>query len=428
MADALAKSHNRWLQLDGDVLLSHGWTVHNQFFLATHALDWRNFEGYTYNATTSTVDVSSYLLIWRNDLLVGDRGDVRKTFDIGGHDLAFMAGAEAQRNDLKRAGNPTPTFPVPVVKLDPFNPKPFFDPGYNYVRQRDVLINTKAVFAEGSLAVVPRLKLVTGIRWEGIDLGYTPYPSLVTAAQTYQPVTGRSCGLEITPNANVYTSFSRAVEPTTQLVSLDGSRQRSAWCPAASSRPAPGAERLRHRLEGTFAYFTIAKHDLLITQLINGIQTAQQVGEQASQGIELAVVGRPTSTLTLSSDVAYTSANFVDFVEIVGGVNTDRSGNTPPNIPNVIWNFSPTQRVGPLDLTGTIRHLGTRWADNGNTRLVAGFTTGCGGRYRMRRGMRVMLRGRNLTDQIYTQSVSNTSGRLEPPRAVDVTFTADLKR
>jgi hypothetical protein len=68
----------------------------------------------------------------------GDRGDVRKTFDIGGHNLAFMAGAEAQRNDLERAGNPTPTFPVPVITLEPFNPKPFFDPGYNYVRQRDV--------------------------------------------------------------------------------------------------------------------------------------------------------------------------------------------------------------------------------------------------------------------------------------------------
>ena len=38
-----------------------------------------------------------------------------------------------------------------------------------------------------------------------------------------------------------------------------------------------------------------------------------------------------------------------------------------------------------------------------------------------------MFRGRNLTDRIYTQSISNTAGRLEPPRAVDVTFTTDLR-
>jgi outer membrane receptor protein involved in Fe transport len=60
---------------------------------------------------------------------------------------------------------------------------------------------------------------------------------------------------------------------------------------------------------------------------------------------------------------------------------------------------------------------------------VNGFTTlDAAVGYRLRRGTRVMLRGRNLTDEIYTQSVSNTAGRLEPPRSVDVTFTVDLRR
>ena len=52
MEDRLTKSHNRWLQVEGDALLGGGWKLHNQFFVATHALDWRNFEGYTYNAAT----------------------------------------------------------------------------------------------------------------------------------------------------------------------------------------------------------------------------------------------------------------------------------------------------------------------------------------------------------------------------------------
>jgi hypothetical protein len=30
---------------------------------------------------------------------------------------------------------------------------------------------------------------------------------------------------------------------------------------------------------------------------------------------------------------------------------------------------------------------------------------------------------RNLTDKVYTQSTSNTSARIEPPRSVDLTFT-----
>jgi iron complex outermembrane recepter protein len=428
MADALAKSHNRWLQLDADALFRSGWRFHNQLFVATHTLDWRNFEGYTYNATTRTVDVSSYFLIWRNDLLVGDRGDIRNTFKVGGRDLTFMVGAEAQRNDLERAGNPTPNYVVPVRKLDPFNPTPHVDPGFVYVRQRDVLINTAALFAESVFTATERLKVVTGIRWEQIGLEYTPYPSRVTASQDYRPLTGRVGAIfAMAPSANVYASYSRAVQPTTQLVSLDGSQQQFSLVPGSQLEVGTKGGAFRGRLEGTFAYFAIAKQDLLITQLIDGIQTAQQVGEQTSNGIELALVARPTRTLTLAGDVAYTTANFVDFVEIVGGVNTVRSGNTPPNVPRTIWNFSPTQRVGPVDLTATIRQVGSRWGDNGNTRLVSGFTTvDAAVGYRIGGATRITVRGRNLTDQIYTQSVSNTAGRLEPPRAVDVTFTTDL--
>jgi len=429
MEDRFAKSHNKWGQLEGDVLIGKGWTLHDQFFVATHALDWRNFEGYAYNATTKTVDVSSYFLIWRDDLLTGNRADIRGTITLGGRSLNVMAGTEVQRNDMERAGNPTPNYVVPVRKLDPFNPQPHFDPGFAYVRQRDVLINTKAVYAESALDLTSRLKVVSGFRYESIDLGYTPYPSLKTANRTYEPATGRFGGVfEIAPSANVYASYSRAVEPTTQLVSLDGSQQRFSLVPGSQIEVGTKGGALNGRLEGTFAYFAIEKRDLLITQLIDGIQTAQQIGQQTSRGIEATVIARPTRTLMLAGDVAVTAAEFVDFVEIVSNVNTDRSGNTPPNVPKAIWNFSPTQLIGPFSLTGTIRQMGTRWGDNGNTRLVNGFTTvDAAVAYRFRAGTRLMLRGRNLTDQIYTQSVSNTAGRLEPRRSWDLTFTTDLK-
>jgi iron complex outermembrane receptor protein len=219
------------------------------------------------------------------------------------------------------------------------------------------------------------------------------------------------------------------VQPTTQLVSLDGSQQRFSLVPGRQFEVGSKGSTFGGRLDATFAYFAIAKRDLLITQLIDGIQTAQQIGEQTSDGIELALVGRPTRTLTISGDVAYTAAEFTDFVEIVGGVNTNRAGNTPPNIPRTIWNLSPMQRLGRFDLTGTLRHVGSRWGDNGNTRLVEGFTTiDLGASYHLRPGTRIMLRGRNLTDRIYTQAVSNTAGRLEPGRSIDLTFTANLTR
>jgi len=430
MEDRLTKSHNKFGQVEADVLLGGGWQLHNQFFAATHALDWRNYEGYSYNSAINKVEVRSYFLIWRNDLLLGNRGYARKTFSVAGRPWKLMIGGEVQRNDMERAGNPTPDFPVPVVQLDPFNPAPHFDPGFAYVRQRDVLIKTRAAFAESVVEVAPRVKLVSGLRWEQIDLAYTPYPSLVTASRTYEPTTGRfGAVVDLTAHVNVYASYSRAVEPTTQLVSLTGSQQRFSLVPGRQIELGSKGGLFNGRLEGTFAYFDIEKRDILITQLIDGIQTAQQIGRQSSRGIELAVTARPVSTFRVSADVAYTGARFDNFIQIVNNVNTDMTGKTPPNVPKVIWNISPLQQIGPLDVMATFRSVGTRWADNANTRLVDGYSTiDAAVSYRVRQGMRLTVRGRNLADKLYTQSTSNTAGRLEPPRAVDVTLAMDLRR
>ena len=62
-------------------------------------------------------------------------------------------------------------------------------------------------------------------------------------------------------------------------------------------------------------------------------------------------------------------------------------------------------------------------ADSANTRLVGSYTTlDAAVGYRLRRGQHLTLRGRNLTDEVYTQSTSNTAGRIEPPRSVELTY------
>lgn len=426
MEDRLTKSHNRWGQIDADALVGAGWKLHNQVFASTHQLDWRNFEGYSYNAATNLVDVTSYFLIWRNDLLVGDRVDARNTVNIGGRPLSFMVGAEVQRNDMERAGTP----PGTTIRrsLDPFHPQPHFDPGLPYARQRDVLVNTKALFAESVFDATERLKLVTGLRWEQIGLEYTPFPSLVTASQDYRPATGRIGGVfELTPSANVYASYSRAVEPTTQLVSLDGSQQQFSLVPGRQLELGAKGAALRGRLDGTFAYFAIEKRDLLVTSLIDGVRTNQQVGRQSSHGVELTLVGRPTSALTIAGDVALTGANFDDFVEIVNNQNLSRTGNTPPGVPRAVWNISPTQRIGRYDVSAVLRQVSARWGDNANTRRFPSFTTlDAAFGIRLMNGSRLTLRGRNLSDRIYSQSTNATYGRLEPPRSFDVTFTTNV--
>ena len=106
------------------------------------------------------------------------------------------------------------------------------------------------------------------------------------------------------------------------------------------------------------------------------------------------------------------------------GVNVSRNGNTPTNVPHVVWNLTPSQRIGALDISATLRQVGARWSDTANTRRVGSYTTlDMQVGYRFVKGTRVRVRGRNLADKIYTPSVSLTSGRLEAPRSFDVTIT-----
>jgi outer membrane receptor protein involved in Fe transport len=131
------------------------------------------------------------------------------------------------------------------------------------------------------------LKLVTGARWEHIGLDSTPFPSLVTVSKEYTPATGRfGAVFELTRSANVYASVSNAVEPTTQFVSLDASQSFS-LTPGRQFEAGAKGGAFGDRLEGTFAYFAIERRDILISPIIDGIRTNQQVGKQTSSGIEV---------------------------------------------------------------------------------------------------------------------------------------------
>ena len=136
------------------------------------------------------------------------------------------------------------------------------------------------------------LKLVSGLRWEQIDLAYTPYP---VAGHRRARTTSRRRAGSVRVRDDVERQRLRQLQP-------GGGADHAAGQPgrvAAALQPGPGRQlevgakggAFNGRLDGTFAYFAIEKQDLLITQLIDGIQTAQQVGKQTSHGIEIAVVG-----------------------------------------------------------------------------------------------------------------------------------------
>jgi iron complex outermembrane recepter protein len=422
MRDNLNKGHNNHGSVDADFNLPAGWRLHNKVFASTQRVDWRNFEGVAYTPATQKVTLSGYFLAKRDDVLIGDQVDVRKTLTIFGRSFNFVSGLLYQDNNVHRWSTPAG---APTFALDPYNPEPVFDPGLQYIRNRDVYTDTTAVFGETLLALTSRLKLVTGLRWDNIKNNRVDYPALGESGKTYRTTTGRA-GLVFTlvPNVNLYASNSRTVEPTTPFVSITGAQLQFSLQPSRQWEAGTKATLFNNRLDTTVAYFSIGKRNILTQTVVDGVRIQQQIGKQVSHGLEFAFIARPIANFTLNGDLALTNAEYADFNENLGTGVVSRSGNDVPHVAPVVWNVTPAVALGPVTFSMTLRNVGARWGEAANTRRLAPYTTlDSAISISLPKDARLTLNGRNLTDELYIPRSSNTAGRIAAPRGFEAQLT-----
>jgi iron complex outermembrane recepter protein len=429
MRDAFSKGNNNFARVDTDIALGNGWKIHNGTFAATQRLQYRNMESYTYNAVTQRVDVSGFFLIWRDDLLVGNQTEARKTVDILGRSVSFVTGFELQRNQLHRGSHDRTRTSSIRFSVDAFNPEPIYDPGLPYLRNPDVLVNNRTVYAEAQAKLARRWTSVLGVRTEEISVDYQrAVGSDDKGNKTFHPTTGRA-GLVYLANDNVsfYGSYSRSIEPAAQFVSLSGCCGTATFFDLTPGRQFEGGVKgtlLRGRLEGTAAYYDIEKKNIPTRTLVDNVPTDQLIGRQKSRGIEFTATAKPYSSLLIASDFALTDATYAEFSEVVAGVPLSRKGKTPTGIPVTIWGLTPTQQFGPVSVAVSVRGIGKRWADTANTLQRPAYATldswiSVG----LPRGSRLTVRGRNLTDQMKLPGGGSASARLASPRSYEATLT-----
>ena len=425
MRDNSNKANNNYGRFDAEFVLPGGWLLRNGFFAATQDVDWRNFESVQYVPATQTVTVGSYFLAKRDDLLLGNQIDVRRNFTAGRMPIDVVAGHLVQdNNQLRWTGGTIPN--QNRTGIDPFNPAPIFDPGFPFVFDREVVVKSNTFFAESRVGLTDSLKVVAGLRWESFDVDRNQV-STGRFEKTYNPATGRvGVVYLLNPLVSVYASNSRAVEPVTPLVSITGANMQFSLQPSRQWETGTKATVLDGRLDATAAWFQINKEDILTSNVVDGVRIQQQIGEQMSRGLELAVTASPVRSFTLMADVTALNAEFVEFNENVGAAGIiSRAGNDVGHMPAVVWNLTPLQRIGPVTASVTYRGVGERWRDNANTiRLPAYSLWNATISTRFLEGTRVTFIGRNLTDEIYIpRSNSDVSGRLGAPRSWEIQFT-----
>jgi iron complex outermembrane receptor protein len=175
----------------------------------------------------------------------------------------------------------------------------------------------------------------------------------------------------------------------------------------------------------TAAVFRIVKNDLQVP-VPDEPGVTQQVGQQSSQGIELAAAFNLGYGLRVEANATTLDAEFEDFAESVGNAYVQRDGNTPPNVPEetanlwLTWNFLPGWEV-----RSGVRYVGEQQADNANSRQVDSYTVVDGGlRWAMNTKSTLDLRIYNATDLYYAPRGSNaTSQRAAAPRTAEVSWS-----
>jgi iron complex outermembrane receptor protein len=430
--DAQADSKDLRLLAKLDWKLSDFFQLHNETYRYSHRLTWRNVEDFLYNPATGMIDYSDGIYAFKHDdKLLGNRLETRFTHELAGHANRFAIGIDVSRNTLERLG----AADRPLASVSVYNPAPRFGGADDYSAAgggsaREITLTQRAVFTEDAFDVSDNIKLVGGLRSDRITLDrddrFVPANDF---SRQYNSVSARlGTVYELVPGAHVYAQYSNAYSPPkSSLASIAASTKDLDM--EKSRQYEIGFKRKFKNAELTVAYFDIVKSNILTNAIINGARTAQQVGQQSSRGIELSTAIRRQFGWELEGNLAYTRARYDTFNDGSGvsGV-ISRTGNRPPNIPKVIANVWANHRWDEGFILGAgVRHVGDRAYDRANTIFMPGYTTIDAVLAYEQKKYRIELRGRNLSNRLYTAwTTVDGAGeefRLADPRSVEVTLS-----
>lgn len=431
-ADGAYEQTVHWLRSILEYRLSPRTTLTNTLYHYDAERDYRNVETYRYNADNSAVLRSSTLAQKHGQSIVGDRIEGQHKGELFGQPSTWSFGADFSRNQQTRY--PTSLSAV-VSTVDPidftvetFSQIPGVTPATN--PDRDNRVWTQAFFAENHTRVGGPWSLLSGLRMEQIKIDAVNYRTVNAANPAYferrwHPVTGRlGMMVDLAPKANAYVTYSTAADPPSGTLSTINFGSVQDWDLATGRQLEIGSkfDFLDGRGNATLAAYKIVRKNLAMPDPTNP-NISIPVGQQSSRGIEAQAGLQLAPTLSLRGDVALVDARYDVFTQTVSGVAVSRAGNTPTYVPDRIANLHLGWTPTPgWTLAADVRNVSARWGNVENTQRFDGYTLlGASLSWKVDRTSTLVLRGRNLGDEIYVASGSNQV-RLGEPRAFEISL------
>lgn len=429
VADGRYEQRVRWLRSILDYQISDSTSVQNTLYHYDAQRDYRNLERYSYNADGNVLRSSPYLQRHEQTVL-GDRIELRHDNSLFGLASQWAVGLDYSR--MRQDLYPTSGSWSDVVDPDHFDPGSFEDiPGVSagLTKQRHHQVTNRALFAENRLQLTDRLALLTGLRYDYLDMQVTNYGAVTPTSPAYferrwEPLSGR-IGLtyELTPSASVYVQYSTAADlpagslagATYSNVGLFDLSKGEQW--EAGSK----FDFLDGRGAATVALYQIVRKDFAVRDSSNPNLTVQ-AGQQTSRGIELSGRLQVTPKLLAEANYAYVDAQYDEFNEAVNGVSVSRKGNAPVNVPANVANLWLTYSFSPAWSAGVDgRYVDSVYADNANTLKAPAYTLfGAFARYRLDEHTAITARVRNLTDEVYAKQAYGLQYYMGAPRTFEV--------
>lgn len=375
VADSRIQYQDRWTELAAQWAPSSHVVVRSKLYHIRSDRYWRNAETYTYEPTTGMIDRSGNTEIGHDQIQTGNTTDVAFTGSLLGRPNQFSVGFDVNRASFQHSNN---TYTGSSGAVNPYHPNPgYYSSAVPFIPRYRNKAEQYALFAENRLELSSRWSVVAGTRFDHAEIARQDLVAGTQAFKRSYANTGWRLGTvyQLNPSVSLYAQASKAADPVSGLLML--STANAAFDVSTGKQWEVGIKRSFWAGKGdwTLAAYAITKNNLL-TRDPNNPSLRIQVGERSSTGIEGTLSLQATKTLHLDANVALLKARYDDFNESVGGVAVSRNGNVPTDVPERVANVWVGWKLMPdWTLSGGLRYVGKRYADNANTLQLPAYTT-----------------------------------------------------
>lgn len=416
VGDASIHSQQYWPQLLVKWTPNEQLTLENftYYFHATRR--WQDAETYQF----TTVDLNGNPLpspeinrdrfyVFHTQNLTGDEGSATYKSTLFGMANTAVGGFDYSHLNFNRVRG----FPNNDL-VDPFNPSPglfgpLLQPGDLVPRASPTRWNDYAAFFEDVIDLVPAMKLVTGARYDRLELVRenfnTQGAELANGfSETYTSTNWR-VGLVYNVNDYLtpYVSWTTGKDPpgTNNIFLVNAPEGQFALSNSHQIEVGIKARTPDNIADVTLSAYDIKKSNMLVQTSVE----TQASANQTSKGLELTTNFKLTRYWTISANGAYTDSVYTAFSDPSSG---DTFSNVQPaNIPRWTGNFwTSVRQIAnlPLEIGGGVRYIGKRPGNTDNSlqldsyALVNGYVS-----YQLKPGMLATVRVNNAFNKAYAQ-------------------------